>query len=155
MPKPGQTQAQATALAAEREAQAVQLYSLGGMTYDEIAEAVGYETRGGAQKAVTRGLKRRYDESTADRDAAIQRHLEITREVIRHMGPGLRKGNPRSAEVIIQALAREARMLGLDAPVKADVKITDAMMAEIEELAEQMHSLDAQQAQQEAAKARG
>lgn len=155
MPQPGQNELQADALAQTREAECVRLYSAGGYTLDQIAEHVGYANRSSAYKAIVRGLRKRYQESTGDRDAAIQRHLEITRTMIKGLSAGIAKGEPRAIEVGIQVLAREARMLGLDAPVRVDAKITDTLAAEIEDLVEQMTSMDAQQAQQEAAKARG
>lgn len=145
-----------TAIGAQiREDECIRLYTTGGLTLDEIAAQVGYADRSGAHRAIQRALKRRYQETAADRDALIQWHLEITRELVRGLAPKALKGETRAAEVIILALAREAKLLGLDATVRVDLKVTDAMMAEVQELVEQMASLDAQQAQQEAAKARG
>lgn len=61
----------------------------------------------------------------------------------------------KSTDSIIKLLAREAKLLGLDAPIRADVRVSDAMLMEIEELMDQMDALDAQAAQQQEAKAKG
>lgn len=155
MPQKGQTPAEAAVLAELREAECIRLFTSGGYTLDEIAAETGYANRSGVHKAITRALKKRYQETTADRDAMIQRHLEISRGLIKALAVKASKGDTRAAEVIVQILARDAKLLGLDATVRVDVKVTDAMMAEVEELVEQMANLDAQQAQQALAKERG
>lgn len=126
-----------------------------GHTFDDIAEALGYANRSGAIKAVQRGLKQRAKEQAGDRDELIARDLELIDTIIKGMIPAIIKGTPRSAEVALKAIERRAALLGTNAPMKIDAKITDAMMAEVEELVEQMANLDAQQAQQALAKERG
>lgn len=126
-----------------------------GHTFDEIADALGYANRSGAIKAVRRGLKQRAQEQAGDRDELIARDLELIDQIIKGLIPQILKGTPRSAEVALKAMERRAALLGTNAAIKVDAKVTDAMMAEVQELVEQMASLDAQQQQQEAAKARG
>lgn len=142
-------------IAQEREAQAVILYTIGGMNLDEIAAEVGYSHRSAAKKAIDRAMLRRYQETTEHRDVLIQRHLEITRSMIRGLAPKIVKGDTRSIEVGVRVLEREARLLGLDAPVKADLKITDALTVEIAELVEAMAALDAVESAQLLARERG
>lgn len=126
-----------------------------GHTFQEIADALGYANDSGAIKAVRRGLKKRAQEQAGDRDELIARDLELIDTIIKGMIPAILKGTPRSAEVALKAIERRAALLGTNAPVKVDAKITDALAAEIEDLVEQMAHLDAQQAQQLLAKERG
>lgn len=126
-----------------------------GHTLQEIADALGYANSGGAHKAVQRGLKQRAKEQAGDRDELIARDLELIDTIIKGMIPAILKGTPRSAEVALKAIERRAALLGTNAPVKVDAKITDALAAEIEDLVEQMANLDAQQAQQLLARERG
>lgn len=139
----------------EREAECVLLFTIGGLNLDEIAEKVGYTHRSAAKKAIDRAMKRRYAETTEHRDVLIQRHIEITRQMIRGLAPKIVKGDARSIEIGVRVLEREARLLGLDAPVKADIKITEALQAEINDLMESMASLDAVEAAQLLARERG
>lgn len=154
MPQPGQTEGQSKTLAEERENRAVLLYC-SGMTFDEVAAAVGYANHSGARKAVMRALKKRAEETFAARDEMIAQQLEVCRLIIRGLMPKIIKGESRSGEVAIKAQEHVAKLLGLYAPVKADVKITDAFMAELDELAEQIVQLDAQQAVALSAQQRG
>lgn len=126
-----------------------------GHTFEDIARQLGYADRSGAIRAVQRGLKQRAQEQAGDRDALIARDLELIDEIIKGLIPAVLKGVPRSAEVALKAMERRAALLGTNAPIKVDAKITDALKAEIDDLVEQMTNMDAQQAQQEAAEARG
>jgi hypothetical protein len=154
MPQEGQTEGQATAIGNDRETRAILLYS-SGLTLEEVAQQLGYANHSGAQKAVMRGLKKRAQETFEARDEMIAKQLEIIRVCVRGQMPAVAKGNQRAVEVLVKALDHEARLLGLYAPVKADVKITDALQAEINDLVEVMAALDAVEAQQAIAKARG
>lgn len=150
----GQTKAQSLLIGQLRENQAITLYA-SGMTFAEVAKEVGYADEGGAHKAVQRALKKRTAETMADCDALVAKHMEIIRLCVRGQMPAVLGGNPRAVEVVIKALEREAKMCGIDAPAKTDIKITDAFMAELEDLAEQLVSLDAQEALALAAQQRG
>lgn len=142
-------------LALEREAQCVLLFTVGGMNLDQIAKEVGYSDRSAAKKAIDRAMKRRYQETTEHRDVLIQRHVEITRAMIRGLAPKIVQGDVRSIEIGVKVLERESRLLGLDAPIKADLKVTDALTVEIAELVESMASLDAVEQAQLLARERG
>jgi DNA-binding ferritin-like protein len=154
MPQPGQNEDTAAVLAIDRENRAVLLYC-SGMTYAEVAEAIGYANAGSAHKAVQRALKKRAEETFAARDEMIAQQLEVCRLIIRGLMPKIIKGESRSGEVAIKAQEHVAKLLGLYAPVKVDAKISDAFMAELDELAEQIVALDAQQAAALSAQSRG
>lgn len=142
-----------TPLSLERENRALLLHC-SGLTYEEIATEMGMSTSG-VHHAVTRALRKRSlegDEALAELRA---RHSEILRMVIRGQMPAVVKGNARAGEVVVKALEREAKMYGADAVVKLDVKVTERLQAEIDELVSQMESLDVQEAVQDAARLRG
>jgi len=142
------------ARAEDRQNQGILLIA-SGCTYDEVAKQLGYADRGGAYKAVQAGLKRRYQETVTQRDELIAQQMETIRLIIRGLMPKTLKGDPRSAEVMIRALERLARLTGTDAPAQVNMKITDEMMAEINDLVDTMASLDAQEAAQLLAKRNG
>lgn len=126
-----------------------------GMTYQEVADELGYESLGGAYKAVQRALKKRAEESYAARDELIAKHMEIIRLCVRGQMPAVVKGNQRAVEVVLKALEREAKLMGLDRPIVVDARVTDAMTAEIDELVQQFELLAVQQSQAEANRERG
>jgi DNA-binding CsgD family transcriptional regulator len=142
-----------TPLSVERENRALLLHC-SGLTYPEIAEQMEMSVSG-VHDAVKRALRKRSlegDEALAELRA---RHSEILRMVIRGQMPKVVKGEARAGEVVVRALEREAKMYGADAVVKLDVKVTERLQAEIDELVSQMESLDVQEAVQDAARLRG
>jgi uncharacterized protein YbjQ (UPF0145 family) len=142
-----------TPLSIVRENRALLLHC-SGLTYEEIAAELEMSLSG-THDAVKRALRKRNlegDEALAELRA---KHSEILRMVVRGQMPAVLKGNTRAGEVVIKALEREAKLYGADAVVKLDVKVTERLQAEIDELVGQMESLDVQAAVQEAARLRG
>lgn len=142
-----------TPLSVERENRALLLHC-SGLTYPEIAIEMEMSVSG-VHDAVQRALRKRSlegDEALAELRA---KHSEILRLVIRGQMPAVVKGDTRAGEVVVKALEREAKMYGADAVVKLDVKVTEKLQAEIDELVGQMESLDVQEGVQEAARLRG
>lgn len=142
-----------TPLSIVRENRALLLHC-SGLTYEEIATEMEMSLAG-VHDAVKRALRKRDiqgDEALAELRA---KHSEILRMVVRGQMPKVLKGEARAGEVVVKALEREAKLYGADAVVKLDVKVTERLQAEIDELVGQMESLDVQEAVQDAARLRG
>lgn len=119
----------------------------GGATWEEVAETLGYASRGAAQTDVTRALKAYVDmqglaaeelraRELSDLDAIRDRVLDVMnrRHVIVQNGKIVRDwvdgepGEPledsgpvlAAADRLLKISERRARLLGLDAPVKVE-----------------------------------
>ena len=106
--------------ARQREVKALEL-RLAGLHYNEIAKRLDYANRSSAYAAVIRVLDRREQEP-----AERVRHIELQRLerlLLTYWSRATRKRKPdiSAAKLCLDILARRARMLGLDAPVKVDI----------------------------------
>lgn len=142
---------------AEREAEAARLRSLG-WTYQRIADELGWSNKGDAHHAVSKVLRETVQEAGDD-----LRALELTRldalyvaanEVLAREHVTVSNGRIVSGTngapilddaPVLQAIdrllkiqERRSRLLGLDAPIKKDVSLTDERVAAIEALAEEL-----------------
>lgn len=90
-----------------------------GVTYDVIADEVGYSNASGAYHAFTRAMKRTLRESGSEE----LRELEADRldRLQRFTWPAAAQGDLRAIETILRIMARRARLLGLDSPIKQEV----------------------------------
>lgn len=90
-----------------------------GLTFDVIAQEVGYSNASGAYHAFTRAMKRTLQQAGADE----LRELELDRldRLQRFAWPQATQGNLRAIDSILRIMARRARLLGLDAPIKQEV----------------------------------
>jgi len=87
-----------------------------GKTYRAIADALGYKTAYGAQKAVMTALKKTLqDPSDEVRKLEIER-LESMLDVMWE-----KRDKPIYADRILRIMERRAKLLGLDAPTKTDL----------------------------------
>lgn len=97
------------ALARYRGAVAVQL-RLEGMTYQELAEALGYTHRSAARKAVMRTIQERADMVV---DAyRVQRYLELEERHRRSWVDALR-GRPKAISACLKAADERTWLLGM------------------------------------------
>lgn len=98
--------------AAEKRKRALQLRKAG-VSYDQIAQQVGYANRGNAHKAVMQELR----ELPKD-DAKDVLNLEVERldQLLMALWPAAMKGHVRSSETVIRLMERRSKLLGLDAP---------------------------------------
>ena len=101
--------------ALERQMEALKLRA-SGMRYQDISDQLGYKTPGGAYKAVKTALVKTLQEPADD-----LRKLEVERldELLVGLWPN--KHKPIYTDRILRLMERRAKLLGLDAPVKADV----------------------------------
>jgi DNA-binding CsgD family transcriptional regulator len=100
----------------EKERQALELRKAGA-TFDEIADALGM-SKNGVWKAVTRALK-----SMTAEPAEELRSLEVARldTMQRGLWNDARKGKVAAVDRVIKISERRSKLLGLDAPTKAEV----------------------------------
>ncbi|MFI9463771.1 hypothetical protein [Streptomyces xiamenensis] len=105
-----------------REVRVVEL-RLQGWGFEQIAAEVGYADRAGAHKAFSRAMQAALEEQAKDRNELAQAELERLDWVIRSMSPALAMGDHRAAQAILGAIDRRTRLLGLDAPQRAEVTV--------------------------------
>jgi hypothetical protein len=118
----------------KREHDAVQL-ALAGATYQQIADQLGFSSRGNAWRTVQRVLARVDAE-----DAAALRTVEGGRldRMQTAVWANAVKGDVKAVGAVLRIMERRARLFGLDAPIQVDARISDATDAQIAELAEQL-----------------
>ena len=99
-------------LAKWRRARCVEL-ALAGHLYDEIALAVGYQSRGTAWRAVQDSLNSRITEAVTE-----YRELELARlDALQGAHwPQAVAGSVRSADLVLRIIDRRTKLLGLDQP---------------------------------------
>lgn len=148
---------------AERDAQACHLRARG-KSYSTIAREMDYGSGSAAYKAVQRGLKAivaepseevrqfeliRLDGMWMAAQAVLEaQHFVISEgRVVRTDGRPIEDHDPilRSIDRLLKIQERRARLLGLDAPVKKEITISDGVDAEIRDLAEQLRLNDPQE----------
>lgn len=121
------------AFTADRRAKAIRL-KIDGYTYTEIAEELGYSSRGSANSDIRRALEKHVIEEGLAVEA--WRELELARlDVLQKaIWPEAMKGSPRAIETALKILDRRAKLLGLDSAIKLEVLTIDALDAQIQRL---------------------
>ena len=92
-----------------------------GLTWQRIAEEVGYADHTGAYAAYKRAIKRTMQQPADElRDAELDRidRLQLA------AWPKAMKGDERSILVIVRLMERRAKLLGLDAPTRIQQDVT-------------------------------
>ncbi len=146
-----------TLATAEREAEAARLRSRG-WSYQRIANELGWANKGDAHHAVQKVLRDTVQEAGDDLRAleltrldalyvaateVLEReHITVSngRIVSRDDGTPILDDAPvlQAIDRLLKIQERRSRLLGLDAPVKKDVSLTDERVAAIEALAEEL-----------------
>ncbi|MFJ5802690.1 hypothetical protein [Streptomyces decoyicus] len=121
----------------QRADEAVILRTRERLGFREIADRLGCDVKE-AYEAWKRGRARYGIEAAASLDAWRGEQLATVEALIDGLMPKALKGDARAAEVIVKALERAAKSLGTDAPVRANVTVTDEMTARIKALAEEL-----------------
>lgn len=142
---------------AEREAEATRLRSRG-WTYQRIADELGWANKGDAHHAVQRVLRDTVQEAgdelrtlelirldalyVAAHEVLEREHVTVSngRIVAGTDGAPILDDAPvlQAIDRLLRIQERRAKLLGLDAPVKKDVSLTDERVAAIEALAEEL-----------------
>lgn len=141
---------------AQRDAEAARLRS-SGWTYPRIAAELGFNHKADAYNAVKRVLDAtvreagddlraleldRLDDMYAAAMEVLKRgHVVVSHgNVVTHDGAPLPDDGPvlQAIGTLLRIQERRAKLLGLDAPVKRDLTLTDERTAAIEALAEEL-----------------
>jgi hypothetical protein len=116
-----------------------------GATYQQISDALGYSGKGHAYKDLHVALDKLCKEETlsAENMRTLQNErLETLFAAVWPEAVGMNPAKPgvnlRAAEVVIRIMERQARLNGLDAPVKADVAVSENVDARIRVLLEKL-----------------
>ena len=104
---------------AERSRSAIEMRKAG-LTYDVIAQRLGFANRSGAFKAVERGIRSIMREPADD-----LRSLELERLDTIQVGlwTKARSGDVQAIDRLLRIMERRAKLLGLDAPEASTVSI--------------------------------
>lgn len=131
-------------LARQREDEVVLLYTRDRLTFREIAERIGADVKN-TYEAWKRGRARLHQEASESFGAMVGEQLATCKEVIDGLMPILRAGGMNgtlAAKGIVSAMDHEAKLLGLYAPVKQNVQITDEMTARVKALADEIAQME-------------
>lgn len=125
------------AATAERRGKAIAL-RLAGMDYDNIAQRLGYADRAAACKDIQRALEANVAQQTQSADTLREVELMRLDRLQAAAWQAAAQGNLKAIETVLKVVDRRCRLLGLDAPIKADISVSDALTSEIERLAAQL-----------------
>lgn len=131
-------------IAREREDRVVLLYTRDRKTFREIAAEIDADVKN-VHQAWKRGRARLHQEASESFGAMVGEQLATCKEVIDGLMPILRAGGMNgtlAARGIVAAMDHEAKLLGLYAPVKQNVQITDEMTARVKALADEIAQLE-------------
>jgi len=113
---------------ADREREAI-ILRRAALSFDEIAERLGYRDRSGAKKAVERGLSRWMREADEELRVLMLERLEV---VVRRLWPLIDREDPdpRAINDLLKVTDLEARISGAYAPRRQEVAV--ALHARVE-----------------------
>jgi len=105
----------------EKERQVVQ-YRQGGATFEQIAMKLGYADHSGARIAFKRAMERMRDDALNNEMRELHRQrLEVALAAI---WPEVTKGDLEAIKVMLKILERDAKLYGVDMPVKTELEVT-------------------------------
>lgn len=131
-------------IARMREDEVMILRTRDRLEFREIADRIGADVKN-TYMAWKRGRARLHQEATEAFGAYVGEQLATCKQVIDGLMPMVRAGGPnapKAAEAIVRAMDHEAKLIGLYAPVKTNVTITDEMTARVKALADELAALD-------------
>jgi hypothetical protein len=102
---------------------AVLKYRKGGLTFDAIAEKLGYANESSARAAFKRAIERTRDDALASEGRELHRaRLETALTAI---WDRVLKGDLKAIAMMLRILERDAKLYGLDMPIKTEVEVTN------------------------------
>ena len=105
----------------EKERQVVQ-YRQSGATFDAIAKKLDYANESSARAAFKRAMERMRDDAlNAEMRELHRQRLETALMAI---WPDVVKGDLEAIKVMLKILERDAKLYGIDAPVKTEMEVT-------------------------------
>jgi hypothetical protein len=143
--------ATARAVAAHRRAQVVELATTTDLTYDQIAERVGYRHRGNVSRALSRALAERTAEAVDE-----LRALEMVRldQLQLALWPQVEAGSVRAAETVLKIIDRRIKLLGLLPKPDGVGKDPDRVVLSPDQLGEWLREQEREKQSSEAGEAR-
>jgi AraC-like DNA-binding protein len=96
-------------------------YRRGGMTFDQIAQKVGYATPSGAQTAYKRAMVRTLQPVA---DELRETQLDRLETALMAIWNKVLKGDLKAIDRLIAISRRQSELLGMDAPKQAQVEVT-------------------------------
>ena len=103
----------------ENKAEALRLRTAG-LSYEEIAQRLGYSNRSGAWHVVQRALKETIQEPADEYRTLHRRRLEA---IVSAYWEKMQAGDEKAASVVARALADLAELDGLNAPKRVEQKV--------------------------------
>lgn len=126
---------------AERRARAIAL-RLAGLEYQAIADRLGYSSRQAARVDVERALQANLAEESRQADLLRQVELQRLDRLQAAAWPAAAAGDLRAIDTVLKVVDRRCKLLGLDAPIRAEVLTIDAIEANIARLTAQLAEND-------------
>jgi hypothetical protein len=126
-----------------REDEVVLLYTRDRLTFRQIAEQLGCDVKN-AHQAWKRGRARLHKEAQEAFGEMVGQQLATCKVLIDGLMPVVLRSDTNSAkaaEAIVRAMDHEAKLLGLYAPVRASVTVTDEMTERVKALAAELAEL--------------
>ena len=105
----------------EREMQVWQ-YRVAGATFDQIAKKLDYADESGARAAFKRYVNRTKDEVLANEIREL--HKQRLAVALLAIWPAVERGDLDAIKVMLKILERDAKMFGIDTPVKTELEVT-------------------------------
>jgi len=105
----------------EREIKVWQ-YRVAGATFQQIADKLNYANESGARAAFKRYVNRTKDETLANEIRDL--HKERLEVALLAIWPAVERGDLEAIKVMLKILERDAKMFGIDTPVKTEVEVT-------------------------------
>lgn len=124
-----------------------------GRSWDDIAHdpEFGYNgSAGAARKDFIRAQRVAKQELQETVDIWVQQELDRLDHYLVSLSPRVDRGEPRAIEVAIKVGERRAKLLGIDAPVRAEITVEEAPSAEDLELRDMINEAKARIANEEA-----
>ncbi|MFJ2279237.1 hypothetical protein ACIOEZ_34375 [Streptomyces sp. NPDC087866] len=110
------------AVTAERRANLIKLRRAGVRFEDPRILELGYASRGAATKDFVRALEERRDEQAAEASVYRQEATERIEALIEaHWEAATSGEDPKSAELVLKLMDRQAKLNGLDMPVQTEL----------------------------------
>lgn len=94
-----------------------------GLTFEAIGQKLGI-TRQAAHQQVSAQMAAVAAETRALATQALSLELERVDYVLRSLAPKVAKGDSKAATAYLRAMDRRAKLLGLDAPTRADTTVS-------------------------------
>ncbi|WBP89526.1 hypothetical protein [Kitasatospora cathayae] len=118
----------------ERRRAAVKL-RIEGKSWQEIADLLGYDSKGGACKDVSRALQKAVTDLALPLEEYRQLELDRLDAMQEALWPKVLDGETRAMDTALRLMDRRAKLLGLDAPTRTEgvlsLDVIDASIAQL------------------------